>query len=106
MNSAAVQLPRASLPGISSSRPTLMPARSTSWWKPSSICAPAQAWHIPSVGSCWPSEITQGQNTVQLHERTKSPLIFQLSLSATSYSPELSVFHRPMREDRCDDECE
>src|SRR6266487_308073 len=89
---------------MSSSRPTLIPARSVSSWKPSSICAPAQAWHVPSVGSCWPSEITQGQNTVQLHESTKSPLIFQLSLSATSHSPaRLCVFHRPMRDDRCDD---
>src|SRR3954452_15735134 len=40
---------------------------------------PAQPWQRPSVGSCWPSEITHGQKTVQLHERTKSPLSFQLS---------------------------
>src|SRR5205807_59318 len=56
-------------------------------WNPSSICAPAQAWHVPSVGSCWPREITHGQNTVQLHESTKSPLIFHSSLSATRCSP-------------------
>src|SRR6478735_2281768 len=47
---------------------------------------PAQAWQRPSVGSCCPSEITHGQKTVQLHERTKSPLSFQLSLSATCCS--------------------
>src|SRR5881227_2561450 len=40
---------------------------------------PAHPWQRPSVGSCWPSEITHGQKTVQLHERTKSPLSFQLS---------------------------
>src|SRR5258708_7579005 len=51
---------------------------------------PAQAWQVPSVGSCWPSEITHGQNTVQLHERTKSPLIFQLSDKC--YSPNFYPF--------------
>jgi hypothetical protein len=31
---------------------------------------PAQVWQTPSVGQCCPSEITHGQNTVQLHDIT------------------------------------
>ena len=38
---------------------------------------PDQAWQVPSVGGCLPSEITQGQNTVQLQLRMSSPLMAQ-----------------------------
>src|SRR3954471_12498457 len=87
---------------MSSSRPAFTPARSVSSWKPSSIRSPAHAWQRPSVGSCWPSEITHGQKTMQLHERTKSPLSFQLSFSGTPCS--LPCSRRPVRDDRTDNE--
>ena len=81
INSATVQLPRAMMPGRSIIRPTLMPERSmVSKW-PSSMRTPAQVWQRSSVGGWLPSEITQGQNTVQLHDSAISPFKVQASVT-------------------------
>ncbi len=82
-NSAAVQLPRAMMPGRSIISPTLRPARSmVSKW-PSSMRMPAQVWQRSSVGGCSPSDSTQGQNTVQLHDSVISPFNVHASVNAS-----------------------
>src|SRR5215475_14761640 len=70
------------MPGRSIIRPTLIPERSVVSKCPSSIRMPAQVWHLLSVGGCSPRDNTQGQNTVQLHDKASSPLIVQLSVNA------------------------
>src|SRR5215471_18071093 len=69
------------MPGRSIIRPTLIPERSVVSKWPLSMRIPAQVWQRLSVGGCSPSDSTQGQNTVQLHDKASSPLRLQLSVN-------------------------
>src|SRR5450631_2182660 len=98
-NSAAVQLPRDMMPGRSIIRPTFSPERSSLSMCPSSMRMPAQVWQRSSVGGWSPSESTQGQNTVQLHDSAILP--FRVHASVTGSLPVFLISssnrpHRPM----------
>src|SRR5664279_4568319 len=102
-NSAAVQLPRDMMPGRSIIRPTRSPERSSLSMCPSSMRMPAQVWQRTSVGGWSPSESTQGQNTVQLHDSAISP--FKVHASVTGSLPVFRFSssnrpHRPMGRER------
>src|SRR6187401_31553 len=67
------------MPGRSIISPTLIPDRSSLSKCPSSMRMPAHVWQRLSVGGWSPRDKTQGQNTVQLHDKASSPFRLQLS---------------------------